>query len=735
MYSTKGYTVLKKYVLLFVLAVLLFTFLPSVTQAQNLPGGVDAVARGEINTSGQPFGQTFGTPLSPNDPNLLPPSPGGSTPTGGGATPQAGGGVANNEPSVPQVHPGNTVTARLFEYAITFVGRIVGLAGYFFDYALREFVIGFGDNYKNKNTGYAVETVWKVVRDVFNLTFIFGIIYIGFRLILNNDDSRAKSTLVSLLAAALLVNFSLFITKFIIDFANLTATEVYRALPVEEVSQIGGFGQLYLRTVRLSTVLEYGNDFTNVQYSLGYVFGVILLFLITIFVLLAGAVLITIRFFVLLLYMIFSPLMFLGWVFPNMAGVTSKWWSGFLGKAFFAPAYVFMLYITFYLTTMYRDGRPNDTSSMANIFGTVSDATGGAAFSYFALASISMIASVVIAQKMGATGASTAIAWGKSTANYGKRTLQGRAGSMTRNFIDNQANASGNYGGRVQRLVGRGLTLSGARDVADKAYKSSPRAQRKENFDRRNREMASRTSDLNTKRDIKKYANTPGFELESAVRSASTTQLISALRDASETEHTNIVNSMTFDQRKKIMDAKDDEFSASEKSKVGSVAVTSITSRIINTSTGKLDPEKVAKLTPKEIDTLGNKWLEDKSNLVQLPHSLVEKLSKDSNVLSENQKATLVDTWKAEIVNNIGSINFADIMDKRSAKDVAALPKDILLDDKAVPHLSESVLRELATKFEAPEKLRIRSNITNNPATAHRTAGGYFGSVHAANNW
>jgi hypothetical protein len=94
------------------------------------------------------------------------------------------------------------------------------------NFAVNEFIIDFGGNVTGTGIGAAIDTLWSVVRDFFNIIFIFAIIYLGFKMILGSDDSGTKRALVYLIIAALLVNFSLFISKFIVDFSNILAEQV-----------------------------------------------------------------------------------------------------------------------------------------------------------------------------------------------------------------------------------------------------------------------------------------------------------------------------------------------------------------------------------------------------------------------------------------------------------------------------------------------------------------------------
>ena len=93
-------------------------------------------------------------------------------------------------------------------------GWMVWASGLLLNLAITKYVVGFGAVFESSGLGYSVNTLWATVRDIFNLTFIFGLVYIGFKMIFNSGDSNAKRMLGSLILAALLVNFSLFITKY-----------------------------------------------------------------------------------------------------------------------------------------------------------------------------------------------------------------------------------------------------------------------------------------------------------------------------------------------------------------------------------------------------------------------------------------------------------------------------------------------------------------------------------------
>ena len=230
----------------------------------------------------------------------------------------------------------------LWTFVVGVFGTLVWLAGQLLNVAVETYTVGFANQFINMGLGFAVNNLWETVRDIFNLTFIFGLVYIGFKMILNTGDTNARRMLVHIILAALLVNFSLFFTKFVIDFSNIAAAQVAQGFYVQGQA----VGQQYQVSDQFAHVLGISNIFKDDLDSaqnlaqgkasgFTYIFFTMIMFIILAFVFLAGAILLMIRFVVLNLYMILSPIMFLGWVFPALASYSERYWSSFLSRAFF----------------------------------------------------------------------------------------------------------------------------------------------------------------------------------------------------------------------------------------------------------------------------------------------------------------------------------------------------------------------------------------------------------------
>lgn len=445
--------------------------------AQNVPPQIQ-------NGSNINYGPTTGGPYS--GPGPVPNGTGGN---GGALTPAqqaAIDGVTGADPAsdaaareatqeTPTVVVGeidDPILKVLHAIVVTGLGWLVGMFGYLFDFSVNYFIIGFGDQFVNYNVGSTVNDLWATVRDIFNLTFIFGLVFIGFKMILDSSDSNARKMLVSLIAAALLVNFSLFITKFIVDFSNIAAFQVYKAFSGSAAGTYSiteGFMNLMgIRSLIGVTYVESGAG------GYQYIIGLLVVFLVLAYVFLAGAIMIIVRFALLTIYMIFSPIMFLGWVFPSMKGKSSEYWSGFLGQAFFAPAFIFMLYLSYKVADSYKFGQ----KSFEHLFntsggrGVLTPTIGGIdpTVPYFAMVIVFLVASIVVAKSIGNTSAKFGMSISGKVLGGATAGLAARAG---RTAIGGSASALANnkYFQRVaaNSYIGKQMYRATA-NVADRSF-------------------------------------------------------------------------------------------------------------------------------------------------------------------------------------------------------------------------------------------------------------------------
>ena len=350
----------------------------------------------------------------------------------------------------------------IYTTAVGLGGWIAGWGGGIFDGAINEVVLRMGCWFvqsktcndpvtgvnitANGSVGYVVNTLWKVVRDMFNIVFIFALILIGLRTILNADDAGAQKALGSLIAAALLINFSLYITKTIVDVSNFTAVKIYDTATSGiqgtysfSVTQNTGstnnatakytagsksLSAAYMQELMISSWFT-GNTLEKVGQIV--VFSIVILFFSIILglTLAWGGIMLIIRFVALIMYMIFSPAMFIGWVLPQFKPYAKKWWGGFLKYAFFAPAYIFMLYLGLFALSQIQRSFAGSGQSYAAAFGTDWSPGTFSIFVFYAIGLGFLIGATKVASSIGVAGSTTAMNSVIGTSNW----LRGRVAS------------------------------------------------------------------------------------------------------------------------------------------------------------------------------------------------------------------------------------------------------------------------------------------------------------------
>ncbi|KND46890.1 MAG: hypothetical protein AB199_00460 [Parcubacteria bacterium C7867-004] len=351
---------------------------------------------------------------------------------------------------------------------------ILWLVGLVFNWAVIRTVYQFGTYF---GTSDAMLVAWGVMRDIANIGLLFGFIFMGVMLILNVDGGghghgggiSAKKAIPRLILFAVLVNFSLFATQAIIDvsnglasvFAEQAGQKCDPSAPADPCVNVGISGLVSDRAGIGS--IWTGGDGVNATKPLASAIVLICLaifVMITAMVLLAGAIMFIYRVVVLSLLMVTSPIGFAGMAIPSLKKLADEWWSKLFSQAFFAPAYLLLIFISLKLTETLAQGSSGKLGEAIAGTGGVAGAQAAAGnvqvVLVFAVIIGFMMASLIVANKMGAMGAkfamntASAVTFGSAArvANYGVgggafalRRLQqktgfgGRAGQVAVNRI------------------------------------------------------------------------------------------------------------------------------------------------------------------------------------------------------------------------------------------------------------------------------------------------------------
>lgn len=320
----------------------------------------------------------------------------------------------------------------------------------------------------------AIESAWGVVRDFANIIFIFILLYIGISTMLNKIDY--KKLLVRLIIVALLINFSLFFTRVIIDTSNILAWQFYDAASAITIDGVEerDLGMVFTQGLKLSSMFgEPGTDpdelaGKNHKIAIAYVFGAISL-LIAAFVFFAGAIMFVIRTVVLNFLIILAPLAFVAWILPNLQSKAKQWWNALIGQAFFAPAFLFLAYVVSEIIRLGAFTSTDDTEFRSALLNPIDNSE---IVLTFLLIIGFILASLIIAKELAGGVATASIGYAKraigaasGVGGYAGRRVIGGTSRRIRNseWMKRQAakgGAAGTFGRGAERLANYGATAS-----------------------------------------------------------------------------------------------------------------------------------------------------------------------------------------------------------------------------------------------------------------------------------
>lgn len=332
----------------------------------------------------------------------------------------------------------------------------------------------------------AIQIGWQIFRDVINIAFIFILLYLSILIILRTANFNTNKAITNLVIAGLLINFSLPMTKVLIDASNVITYEFYR--PIEEAASNAssalppirisdstivqdslGFSGAFMQSLFIATFFPDGQDLSEVMSEVETWIMLILgtlFILVAAFVFFAAGLLLIIRFIVLIVLLMTSPFAFLGLILPQNSTLSSKWWSALWDQLMFAPAFMILSLMSFLVinSTAFRGtgvlSPEGKRFSDLLILGTFGDAV--IVMLNFAIVIGLLVAALVISKNMsakhakGLTNMATRLA-GKASfglAGFAARNTLGRIAASDR--VRSLANSKGNgrFGTRLALRTG-----------------------------------------------------------------------------------------------------------------------------------------------------------------------------------------------------------------------------------------------------------------------------------------
>jgi hypothetical protein len=318
-----------------------------------------------------------------------------------------------------------------------------------------------------------VNVGWTAVRDLSNMFFIFALLYIAIQTILGLAGGNAKRLLAHIIIAAILINFSLFITTVVIDAGNVLAVSFWNKMQVQEGTTIrSSASSNFVEGFNLQTILakeqaQGGTTvaITPITQAMINIGGTIFM-LIAGYIFLAAALMMVTRTIALVMLMIFSPFAFMSFGLPKLERYGHDWLEKLIKQTFVAPLFIFLLYLNSVMIDKV------DLLSPAAKGQTWSSVFTGESAAYvliynFILLIGFLIASLAIANNYAGDVGGHARGWAKSaskwaggmavggtvgTTAWGMRQMSGKVGQMGKDNEElHKKAAEGGIGGAIAR--------------------------------------------------------------------------------------------------------------------------------------------------------------------------------------------------------------------------------------------------------------------------------------------
>jgi hypothetical protein len=293
-----------------------------------------------------------------------------------------------------------------------------------------------------------VMTGWVVFRDLANVVFIFLILWVAIATILGLHHGNTMGSVLKIVIAAILINFSLLLTKIIIDGANILALHFYGLITANGEGQLSG---MLMHGLKIQTIYDPSgmvSDSPAISKIITIsIFGAIML-LISSWVFLAAAFMFLARSVYLIVLMVLSPFAFIAWVVPGLESMTHNWWHKLFKQAFFAPIFMTMIYVLGKIIQTPPQGDTSGTivsalNAMTNADPNVAAAdkltaalgASGIFLNFFLIIGF-LVAALLAGSYFGQVGASTAISWGNKIRGMGQSWVGGRLIGMPARAIE-----------------------------------------------------------------------------------------------------------------------------------------------------------------------------------------------------------------------------------------------------------------------------------------------------------
>ncbi|MBX9765440.1 hypothetical protein K2X83_02250, partial [Patescibacteria group bacterium] len=269
---------------------------------------------------------------------------------------------------------------------------LLSIIGYILDYVVVEFVVEMG-KYITAPEATAVRVAWVLFRDLANIGIIAGLVATAIGTIVGSGSYNISKTLARLILAALLVNFSYFITGAIIDASNFVARAAYEHVICDRSHC--GIAERFVKTlnggganstaitanpfaIEQQITAEGALPFARPTTAMTYNIMAVIFMGMAMFVFLAVISLLIGRFVALIFLLVTSPIGIAGMAVPILKNYSDEWWKALWSQTMFAPVYFLLVGISLNIFAQLEDTiraqparSPLLTDSVEGMVGTV----------------------------------------------------------------------------------------------------------------------------------------------------------------------------------------------------------------------------------------------------------------------------------------------------------------------------------------------------------------------------
>lgn len=616
----------------------------------------------------------------------------------------------------------------LFNVLSSLGALVAWLGGSLLDATIGVFTVGMYKTSEYFKLDETIRTMWGIIRDIFNLLFIFGLIFAGFKLILGKDDAGSKQMIGSIIVAALLINFSLYAAQVVVDFSNVIAYQINELIrPPETTVVLGGWDvpnistsftqltnldQLGEQSEEMAEVAGLGVDTLGAAVVLGLLFTVF--YSVLGFVFAAGAFVLFSRFIALIFLMIFSPILFLGLIFPNFKSYSSQWLKLLMSQALVGPAFLFMLYLSLQALSGLASIPPSQF--------TITNLT-----IYLLIVVAFIWGSLMVARSMSTWGALQAYnagdRIGKMTSGFVGRNTVGRLSNKWNEGMEKRGVSEKSYARRMA------MSLAGSKYGGTTSATEIKASQEKADQKTARYEQLYGKPGIGGRREggIVQALKKGGVDMEKAVSGASNEQLLELLGKykPESAEYRNIVASMSSGQYEAAMKAKAEDLDDSAKGTLAKLRRETVEQAVIKAETEKdsglpeagrrdknqLMADSIKGASDAQLRVLGAG--EIAKHAAYLKQSQIDSIMK-GNDYTETEKDTIRKKRESQLLALFKTSSELPFKGKKDGE-IAKLPEKILIDIDAARHLTTGSLKKMLDDDTVTEE--VRSEIKKNLLT------------------